>query len=326
MFGKRTQVGLDLGAHALKCAVAAPDGREPQRLWSGELYPERTSRADSLNQPAFRSRLEALLKACQKELQPFGPSVITAVQGEGTASRYLELPALSKEELGVAVPAAAGKLLAFPMEKTALSYFQIPPLSAAEKKVGVFVVAARKDVVEENRLLLESCGLEVERIETPVVALVREFARSRPEKDNRFCALVHVGFRLTQVVVLRSTFPYFAIEFSTGGRDFTYAFQLRDQRSWKEAEASKRGYDVMTKAPGIEPFVLDWVDGIKRALDFFQTRTLKGEKGIEQVYLSGGSASWTHLDRRLSEHLGLPIQHNGASTQHAVAVGLALGG
>lgn len=306
MFGKKIVNGLDLGAHTLKCAVVETDTGCVRELWKSDILPDRQSRDQTLTGEALSQRLAILLNLCHKECTTFKANVVTAIQGEGTVCRYLEFPPLSDPELKIAVPAEVKKFLAFPIAQTSLSYFQVPLISSG-KKGGVFVVAARKDSVEEMKILLEQCNLQVQRIETPVLALVREFVKNHDNLRNRFHVLVHVGFRLTQIVILRNGYPYFAREFSMGGRDFTYAFQMRTQSSWSEAEQYKLHYDVMSKEASIEPFLIRWLDEVKKSLSFFCRQFAKEFNDICKVCLSGATAQWTNLDKRLGEHLNLPV-------------------
>jgi len=248
-----------------------------------------------------------LLKNCKKDCPLYKSAVSTAIQGEGTVSRYIEMPRLSKKELDTAVTSQALKYIPFPMESVNLSYITVPQIEAEKNKTGVFFVAAQKKSIEYMKNILEKCGLELERIETPVMAMVRAFARNHKLPSDRFFALIHTGFRLTHLVVIRDRYPYYSREISLAGRDFTYAFQMGQQSSWEEGENYKLNYDVAECDVSIEPFITRWQKEIKKSLSFF-TKQLPGNCKVEEVYISGGSSLLKGLDKRLEEYLKIPVK------------------
>ena len=77
---------------------------------------------------------------------------------------------------------------------------------------------------------------------------------------------------------------------------------------------------------------------IKKTLGYF-TRQLPGKCKVEEVFLSGGSAYWKSLDKRLSEYLDMPVRvdfwdnlkknHKISDKEnigfYQIAIGLALG-
>ena len=336
MFKRHLTAGLDIGQHYIKVVTFNSRKGRIRELWRAELFPERQSREQILQGEKLRRRLAELLKSCQKECRTFGRSVNTAIQGEGTVYSYLELPPLSDRELEVAVPSQAIRILPFPIDQVNLSYIKVPPINTKEKKLAVFLVAAPKLMVNTMKLLLKSLNLKPESLDTPVLALTREFVRNHKLPRDQFFVLIGVGFRFTQVVVLRDGFPYYAREFDLAGRDFTYAFQMGLQTSWEEAEKYKLSYNVARKQVEIEPFLTRWVDEVKKSLGFFRVKfSNQAPPPVQSVYLSGGTAAWKGLAERLSESLNLPVTvddweqipspdepHQGCVFK--VAVGLAL--
>jgi len=336
LFRKNFKVGLDLGEDSLKYSVV--DGGTVIDLWQGKLIPARKNKDHILKDEDLTNRIIDLLKNCKKDCPLYKSAVNTAIQGEGTVSRYIEMPKLSKKELDTAVTSQALKYIPFPMESVNLSYVTVPQIEAEKNKTGIFFVAAQKKSIEDMKNTLKKCGLELERIETPVMAMARAFSRNHKLPSDRFFALIHTGFRLTHLVVIRDRYPYYSREISLAGRDFTYAFQMGQQSSWEESENYKLNYDVMECDVSIEPFIARWQKEVKKSLGFF-TKQLPGNCKVEELYLSGGTSLLKGLDKRLEEYLKMPVK-NGFWDQikrvdkfshikevgiYEIATGLALG-
>jgi type IV pilus assembly protein PilM len=297
-----------MGQYSVKFASLNPENGRMEKLRQLVLYPERQSREETLSPDEICRRLSAFVKKCQQEGGDCKSSVKTAVQGEDTICRYLELPPLSRKELEVAIPSQAMKFIPFPMNSVSLSWTSVPPVNPADKKNAIFFVAAQKKTVEEITGYLKTCGFDISRIETPVLPLVREFSRNCNYPRDAFQVLIQAGDRFTNLVVLRDHFPYYAREFSLAGRDFTYALQMGSQCSWNEAEEAKRSCDAGGSEVSLEPFLLRWMAEVKKSIDFFKSQFSEISPRLDGVFLSGGSAYLKNLDRRLSAHLELPVQ------------------
>jgi len=334
MFKKPLKIGLDIGQFSLKCALLEGNS-QIKALWEKEIMPERTSQDQTLNELDRTSRICALLKECPKEIPLFSQPVATALEGEGVISQYMELPPLSKNEVDLAVTSKIIKLIPFPIGQVKISFLQVPPLTKTEKVTSVFWIAARKDNIEKTVKLFNNCGLSVGSLETPVLPLAREFAFNHKMPKDQFYALVNVGYRWTQVVIVREGFPYFSREIPIAGKTFTYAFQMGTQSAWGEAEKYKLNYDARGREPQIESFLQRWLDEVQKSLGFFANRLNQENTKIEQVFLSGGGGEWQGLEKRLSDYLKIPVavdsweqitdrtreKHPG---DFKVAVGLAL--
>ncbi len=311
MFGKHLTTALDLGQHSVKYVVAEPAHGRIHELWQAELMEERRSLEQAMTGDDLRERLNALLHSCQHDCKAFNPNVVTAIQGEGILCRYLELPHLTGKELEFAVPSAARKHIPFPIDEMSLSHVSVPLINSDKNKCGVFFVAAPRSSVEEQRALLQGCGLEIKRMEVPALALTREFSANHKTETGHCHALINIGFRLTHLVVVRDGFPYFARDFTLGGRDFTYAFQMAEQNTWAESETFNRSYDVKDRNVAIEPYLMRWLQEVKKSLNFFGYQFPAKTMSIQQVHLSGGSVAMRGLDQRLAEYIGLPVVQDG---------------
>ncbi|MBI3926687.1 MAG: pilus assembly protein PilM [Armatimonadetes bacterium] len=315
-FSRPREAGLDLGSHSIRWAVATPDGRGVESVSSMRILGQRNSMQDPVPEEFFRDRVVALLR----ELPPGVRNLRAALQGSGTAYGYLEFPHLSDSELEIAAQAEAQQWVPFAPADFRLSCTRVPPLQRDGS--AVFYAAARKDEIRKLRELLAMAGCSASRIEVPPIALAREFEHNHRPPEDQIFALVHVGFSLTHLVLVRNGFPYFARDFRPAARDLLYALQMGEGIPWEQAERQLADSDSFSLEPPLERLTT----AVRRSLDSF------GEGvPVRAVYLSGGGACQA-LRTRLECELGIPVQLEewerlwceGEPGLFAIAVGLAV--
>lgn len=334
LFGKNVQVGLDLGNDLLKWA--AVDRRKGQcYVWQGALFPERNAQKDRPAEDELRKTLGELIRRCKADQgKIWNKSVTVPVYGQGVIHGYIESDVRTEKDLKFAVTSTLLKDLPYALEDFELNCLSVPPISEQHSMAAFYAVVPRESI-ELARSRVESAGLKLAGVVATPIALARELGHNRPD-DPEFWALVHSGFEWTQVVIVRGTSPYYVREIPVAGGAFTYAFQMGEQVSWQVAEQNKRAYDCYeSREHFAEPFVKRFLDEVKKSLDHFQG---KYGKAVSRVALSGGTASWRGLSRRLSEHVKLEVTLDGwrqirpdqprpedEALLHKVSLGLALG-
>lgn len=340
MFARRVSAGLDIGEFAVKYALVEPGTNRVKVLRHAEIMPERQTQNDALTGEAYAERIKAIVADLQRGINNPPRAVCTAVAAEGTVCRYVEMPPLAPRELETAVPSIARKHVPFPMDSVVLTYVAVPQLSVGEKKTGVFFVAVKRHEVDRLTSLVNQCGLEAKRIGVAPLALARELARNHELPRDRFSVLLHVAYRVTTFIALREQYPYYVREFAPAGRSFTYAFQMGNQSTWEAAEQLKRNYDVAERDISLEPFLLRWLDEVKRTIQYFSEQFGRSASEIQRIYLSGGGGGLKGLATRLQETVMTEVvvdEFNrirldgeklrpGEAGQYKLAVGMALEG
>lgn len=333
---KRDNIGLDIGHDSVKLAVVHRRKGIIRCLRKRLVITDRKSKDQMPTEQDLVTCITKLMAEAKKECQSVRRDVCASIYGGGSICHYLELPPLKSKELAVAVPSQAIKYIPFPMKDVTLSYVQVPPIAKGEHKSAVFFIAEQNQSVAFVKKLLKESDVGLVRIETPILAIPREFARDHKVPKERFIALVYSGFLFTYVILIRNRYPYYAREISIAGRDFTYAFQMGNQSSWQEAESYKMKYDVLMKEIPIEPFLTRWLDEVKKSLDFFQKQFGEQDLKVDKVVFSGGTAGFVNLDKRAADYLDLPVEidrweslksdvlKEENSVIYNVAVGLAL--
>ena len=325
MFLNGIKVGLDIGGHSVKCAVFDSKKRMVKGLWEAPISLVKHSINDVMSEEGCYERVAVLIRSGQLGSFIGKNKIYTAIQRCGTVSRYLELPSFTKgytdSETRMALLSQASKLIPFPIDDVVLSYFKVPAILPDNKNNTFFFVAVQKDLLRRQTELLNKLDMYALELYALFYKLFLFTAKSlldcchfasrwRHLEKGRFTAIVHSGFNITTVLVVRDGYPYFVKEFSLAGKDFTYLFQMYQQSSWQDAEQSKIEYDTLDCKSFVEPGIVKWLNEIKNALFYF-TKELSGSIKVEQIFLSGGTAQWKHLDERVGKYLEIPVKVNG---------------
>ena len=306
MFAKKIYIGLDIGHHSVKAAVTGPNKRDIIDLAEAEITPGRTLLDEKSTDEQVTDAIRRVCAQYTDKGSKFNPSVVCALQGEGAVCRYLEIPKLDKSRQELAIQSAVIKNISFPLEEAFLNHIPVPTLTKKDS-AGIFFFAIKKSSTAKLQVLIEKSAVKIERFELPAVSLIRGFNLNHDTVTDQCTAIVHVGSSHTLMIILRNGNPYYVREFATAGRDFTYAFQMGNQSTWKEAEEHKYAYDATKKEIPIEPVLTRWMDQVKKTLTAFSKLEKSAAIAVDGVYLTGGSSNLKGLDRRLSEVLNIPV-------------------
>jgi type IV pilus assembly protein PilM len=307
MFAKKLFIGLDIGHFSVKAAIVGPNRRDIIDLAEMEINPGRTLIDE-------KSTSEQVAEAVRHTLLPYldknsklNPSIVCALPGEGSVCRYLEIPRLDKNRQELAIQSAVMKDIPFPLEESFLTHVPVPVLNRESQNMGIFFFAFRKNATEALQEIVGRSGARIEWFDSPAASLIREFFLNHGTPADQCIALVHAGSSLTMIIVLHNGNPYFVREFATGGKDFTYAFQMGAQSTWREAEEYKYANDAASREMPIEPVLTRWMEQVRKTLAAFAKLEQSAALTVDRVHLAGGSARWKGLDSRLSKALHIPV-------------------
>ncbi|MHC9542123.1 MAG: pilus assembly protein PilM [Vulcanimicrobiota bacterium] len=306
MFAKKIHIGLDIGHYSVKAAVTGPNKRDIIDLAEAEITPERTLLDEKSTDEQVTEAIRRVCAQYTDKGSKFNPTLVCALQGEGAVCKYLEIPKLDRSKQELAIQSAVIKNISFPLEEAFMTHFPVPTLSNKDN-AGIFFFAIRKSSTARLQELISTLNIKIDRFEPPATSLIKGFNLNHDNAADQCTAIVHVGSSHTLIIILRNGSPYYVREFATAGRDFTYAFQMGAQSTWKRAEEYKYAYDATKKEIPIEPVLTRWVDQIKKTLSAFTRLEKSAAVAVDGVYLTGGSSNMKGLDRRLSEVLNLPV-------------------
>ena len=215
----------------------------------------------------------------------------------------------------------------------------------ASEQTEVMLVAAKRDMIEDYVQLLHLADLNPQVMDVDAFALQNAFEISN-NGQQASSSLVNVGAEGLGINIIHNGASLFTRDSSYGGLQITKAIMSEFNVGFEEAEKMKLGGTKVDKEKeALEEIfmsvVSDWVQEIKRALDF--VASTYPNKTIDRILVSGGSSRIPGFQRYLELETEMPVEEinpfanliveeklfdlqylHYMAPQAAVAVGLAL--
>jgi type IV pilus assembly protein PilM len=348
---KNHLVGLDIGSHSVKLAEIeyGKRGRVLKNFGIIGLPPEAIVEGSIKEMEMVSSAIKNLFK----NLKVKNRNVATSISGYSVIIKKIGVSKKAESELERTIHDEAEQYIPFDINDVNLDYDLLSPendggdqgAKGTPSQMEVMLVAAKKDIVDDYISLLELAGLNPAVLDVDAFALQNAFEISAEQADGCY-ALVNVGAEELGINAIRNGVSMFTRDSSYGGYQITEGIMSRLNVGFEEAERMKLGgtKEAKEKSAVEEIFttvVSNWVQEIKRALDFLATTY--PEVSIEKILLSGGSCRLPGFQKYLeleteiqvaelnpfanliiNERLFDPKYLSYMAPQAAVAVGLAL--
>jgi type IV pilus assembly protein PilM len=226
--------------------------------------------------------------------------------------RELELPWMPLGQIRASLPFQVQELIPMPVEEALLDYYPTGERDGATgRMVQGMLVAAGRDTVRANLMAVESAGLRPQMVDLNPFALLRCLARD--EHATRTIALVEIGARITQVVIVAHGVPRFVRMLPSGGQNVTDAVAAALGIAAAEAEAVKRTVGIgRPVSPGLEAageavaaVVGPLLEAVRNTFVYYAGSNPGA--GIEVAVLTGGGSQLPGLDRYLAGSSRLPV-------------------
>ncbi|MBN1442523.1 MAG: type IV pilus assembly protein PilM [Planctomycetes bacterium] len=288
MFGKkRSLVGLDIGSHSVK-VIELTEVRDQLKI---------TGFGHSLieNKDALKDTVVDLLRTAGIKTR----RVVTAVSGRSVIVRYINMPAMSDEDMKSALRFEADKYIPFEVDEVVLDCARLKDFgettnASGEKEMKVLLVAVKQTLIDDHLQLIQAAGL------TPVVVDVDTFALGnafefnslhspRVEDEEQVIALVDIGAIKTNINIVKNNTSYFSREVYLAGNDFTEAISRRMGIDSVEADSLKLNPDG--KEVEVEECILPTLDDLANeihlSLDYYENQY---DREVDDIYVSGGGS------------------------------------
>lgn len=302
MFGKffgtkpEKLIGLDIGSHYVKICELTKEQAKYQLSAFG------------IERVADDSQ-EAKISAIKKVVEQSGISsnkVNASVCGPSVIVRYILLPHMTKSQLEGAIRYEAEKYIPFNIEEVTLNAPILEEESEGDK-IRVLIVAAKKSFIEDYVQLIESCGLEPQLIDVDSFALINSFLLNNPDEQSQgIAALLHIGKSFTGINILKDKVSRFMRDITMGGKDLTKIIAEKLNMDLADAENLKcnpkeREEEIFSI---ITPSLNNLLGEISLSFNYYEDQL---ERGIDRIFLSGGSCKLKKLTKFLSSNLGMEV-------------------
>jgi type IV pilus assembly protein PilM len=294
---KKSRVGLDIGSFSLKIMEVATDQKQlvMRKIGIQELP------AGSLEQV-----LPQALKSLFGQTHIDTKDVNISVAGSNVVVRFVELPLMQDAELAQALPYEAEKHIPFDIKETILDYVVLTK-NQTERKVNALLVGVRKNFIDSRLKILGDMGIIPDVVDVDSFAVFNAFQKNVPDEaaGTKTIALVNIGASLTSVIIVHENRPWMVRDVNVGGADFTQVIQAQMKMDAQQARQFKhKPKDATDMSTVIRGVLQKLVDEIKLSLGYYED---KHGKGIEHIYVSGGSTKLVGLIPALKESAGIEV-------------------
>ncbi len=309
LFASKKQIaGLDIGSSSIMIAEIAegPDGYMLQNYATVPLAKGIITDGLIVNPNALVERIKELLKISRCNAR----YVVTSLSGYSVIAKKIGFPSMDEESLRELISDEIEKYLPFGDMKDVNFDFQIlGPSEMSPGQMEVFLVAAKKDVVQSYTETLKKAGLDVVIMDVDSFALETMYEENYDYGHEDVCILVNIGASMTNINVVKGGASIFIRDFPLGGYSITENLQDKTGVSFEEAERVKQekaaAGDEAAKEELLQyadPLLLE----IERSVDYFRS-TYPG-KFIKQILLCGGTARMPGIGEALLQRLNVEVE------------------
>src|SRR3989338_1333216 len=200
--------GIDIGASSIKLI---------------ELQ-EKKGKIELLNcaaNPVSGNDIKTSLKDLLAISKITSKQVNVSLSGPSVIVRYIEMPAMKKEELRSAIKFEGEKYIPFNVNEAIIDCAVLNK-SISGNATRVLLVAAREDRVKEYVGTFKELGMDISAIDVDSVAMLNAFQRLGMEaKQESAYAMINIGARFSNINIVAKGYPYFTRDVIWGGVDVT---------------------------------------------------------------------------------------------------------
>jgi type IV pilus assembly protein PilM len=337
-------LGIDVGSHTIKLAEFAGSGKNRTLRTFGRamLPPDVIVDGSIKDHETVGNILRNLISSCQPKIK----RVATSISGYSVIVKRIHVPYSNEKDIEENLLIEAEKYVPFEIDDVYID-FSILKNTQQEDVEGtdIFLVAAKKEIVDAYAGLMEAIGLTPAVIDVDAFTLVNAFEMAFGDVSEP-AVLIDIGASKTNLNIIQNGMPVFARDMAIGGEQLTEAIQEATGLSRDDAEAAKiSGTKDKVLAEEIRQVVVEmadlWLDEIKKAINFFKSNA-KPEEFPTHIFLSGGCALLKDLEAHFSKGLEIeatklnpfssvdhskeidPAYMDAVSPQMAIASGLAI--
>jgi len=311
---RKRSIGLDIGSGYLKVAVVDHSSGEPliERLVLRPLGADAIVEGEIMDPGLVARSLDALFV----DEGITERDVVVSVGGRDVIIKPIQMDRMKKSDAREVIRWEAEQHVPFDMDDVQLD-FEITDPDGEGLQMGVLLVAAKRELVENKVALLEEANLDARIIDVDAFALHNALEMNYPEAMRGLAGLVSIGHETTNVNILEDGVPVLTRDLSFGTRRLSLDLQRERGMLADEAEAVLRGETVDER---LRSFLYERAQevgrGIERATAFLETQEVGASLG--RLYLCGGGVRVPGLAEALAERLG--VETRIASPIERVAV------
>lgn len=309
LLGKKDHlVGLDIGSRTIKAAeiIESKRGRVLKRFGMTDIAPGLIEDG-AINQP------EEVGEAIRELFKSFNireKNVAVSIGGYSVIVKKINVQTMAEDQLQETIHFEAEQYIPFDISDVNLDFQILGPNENNPNQMNVFLVAAKKEMVNDYINLVNLAGLNPCIIDVEAFALQNIFEINYELKDENI-ALIDIGASKTSLNILKGNNSVFMRDVSLGCAQINQKIISLINCPFDEAEAIKLGdqsdkikeEDLKEIITGV---VSDWCTEIRRALDFFYS-TYPDDQ-IKRIMLSGGGGNIADFRQLLASEASAEVE------------------
>ena len=193
---KKRSVGLDIGSGYIKVAVVNHSGSLPvvERLTAHPLGADAIVEGEIMDPGLVASTINSVFE----EQGIDRGSVAVSVGGRDVIIKPIQMDRMSKQDAREVIHWEAEQHVPFDMDDVQLD-FEITDPEGEGLQMGVLLVAAKRELIENKLSLLEEAQLSARIIDVDAFALHNALEVNYPEAMNGIAGLINIGHETTTV-------------------------------------------------------------------------------------------------------------------------------
>jgi type IV pilus assembly protein PilM len=291
-FGKKAfPVGLDIGSRTIKAAeiIETKKGQVLKKFGMTDIAPGLIEEG-TINDPEdVAESIRQLFKAYSIRKS----NVALSIGGYSVIVKKINVQTMAEEQLQENIHFEAEQYIPFDISDVNLDFQILGPNENNPNQMNVFLVAAKKEMVNDYVNLANLAGLNPCIVDVEAFALQNIFEINYDTAGENV-ALIDIGASKTSLNILKGSSSVFMRDVSLGCSQINKKIISLLNCSFEEADEIKLG-----DQPGkiseedmkeiTSAIVSDWCTEIRRALDFFYS-TYPDDQ-IKRIVLSGGGGN-----------------------------------
>ncbi len=309
ILGKKDQlVGLDIGSRTIKVAEVKETKKGNTLKKFGMIdVPSGAIEDGAINNP---EEVASLLRDMFKTYNIRESNIAVSIGGYSVIVKKINVQTMEEEQLQETIHFEAEQYIPFDISDVNLDFQILGANENNPNQMNVFLVAAKKEMVNDYINLVTMAGLNPCIIDVEAFALQNIYEMNYDSKDENV-ALIDIGASKTSLNILKGNTSVFMRDVSLGCSQVNQKIMALINCSFEEAEDIKLGKQT-EKIPNedlneiISTVVADWCTEIRRALDFFYS-TYPDDQ-IKKIILSGGGGNIAQFCKLLAVEASAEVE------------------
>lgn len=306
--GKKSTVGLDIGANSIKLVKLdhAKSGYSVSAIGIRELPPEAIVADEIRDREAVIFNIQSLIDQTDPKIK----DVVVSISGHSVITDRFVIDKKSGAEAEQAILFETEQRSPFDIDDVSLDYHVVRS-DEDTGKMDVLLVAARKEYLRMYLELIQDCGLRPAVVDDDALAIYNAYTENYEVDPTRLTALVNIGHDVTNITYLQEGYFQATRDVSAGTREIYNAiqkeFRLNPELTAKAIKGDMKDSidEDMLKATIISS-TDELISGVELAFSYFKSQAKV--ENIDWIVLSGGGSLVPYLPEFLQSKLNVPLE------------------